>query len=60
MVTAGASSPKRSSNWPRTKAAGVAACISRLPRTGLVMRKGGAGPQSDQQANGTPQNLQKS
>eukprot|EP00964_Phaeocystis_antarctica_P065767 scaffold39727_cov58-Phaeocystis_antarctica.AAC.1 len=36
MVTAGVSSPKRSSNWPRTKAAGVAACISRLPRTGLA------------------------
>eukprot|EP00964_Phaeocystis_antarctica_P027028 scaffold15215_cov67-Phaeocystis_antarctica.AAC.1 len=36
MVTAGVSSPKRSSNWPRTTAAGVAACISRLPRTGLA------------------------
>ena len=36
MATAGVSSPTRSSNWPRTKAAGVAACISRLPRTGLA------------------------
>ena len=36
MVTAGVSSPTRSSNWPRTKAVGVAACISRLPSTGLA------------------------
>eukprot|EP00964_Phaeocystis_antarctica_P025662 scaffold14446_cov45-Phaeocystis_antarctica.AAC.1 len=39
MVTAGVSSPKRSSHWPWTKAAeaaGVAASISRLPRTGLA------------------------
>ena len=35
MVTAGVSSPvERSSNWLRTTAAGVAACIYRLPRTG--------------------------
>eukprot|EP00964_Phaeocystis_antarctica_P095363 scaffold61839_cov69-Phaeocystis_antarctica.AAC.5 len=36
MVTAGVSSPKRSSDWPRTMAAGVAACICQLPRTGLA------------------------
>eukprot|EP00964_Phaeocystis_antarctica_P069588 scaffold42303_cov71-Phaeocystis_antarctica.AAC.3 len=46
MVTAGVSSSKRSINCPRARAAGVVACISRLPSAGVAgaMQKGGGRP----------------